>query len=147
MKKLTIVLLGVAFILSACKKEEETPPNPVLDIVSVEPSTVTEFDDSLVITISYVDPQSDLGYEDPDTYPLEVKDSRLENPDLYHVQPLAYEQVDAHIEGQIKLILSNLFRLGNGNSETTTLTIRMQDREGNWSNEAVSDQITINKKE
>ena len=142
-----LFFFSLLVIASCGPKDEGVPPNPVVEVLSVEPSVVTEFDDSLVVTIKYIDPQSDLGYEDPDVYPLEVKDSRLENPDLYHVQPLAYNETDAHIEGEIKLILSNLFRLGNGNSEQTVLTVRMQDREGNWSNEGNTEQITINKKE
>jgi len=144
MSKLILVffLLSILFF-SNCKKKENAPPNPTIEILSLEPSSIQEFNDEVIVHIKYTDPNGDLGEFDPDTYTLEVKDSRLQNPDLYHVAPLVYQGIEGEVQGEIKLVINNLFRIGNGATETATLTIRFQDKSGNWSNEAISPPFII----
>jgi hypothetical protein len=134
--------IGV-LLFSNCKKKEEIPPNPTLEIIAVEPTSVKEFEDKVTVSIKYTDPNADLGQFNPETYTLEVKDSRILTPDLFHVKPLVYEGLEGGVEGEINLVIKNLFRIGNGATESATLTIRFQDKSGNWSNEAISPQFTI----
>lgn len=146
--KAIISTLAIAALITACKKKEEPAPDPVptIEIVSISPSTVKEFQDSIIIKLKYKDANGDLGDQSPDEHSLYVKDSRLPNPDTYHVKPLAPISSDnIPIEGELTVKLNSLFLLGTGNSEATTLNIKLKDRAGNWSKEVTSAQITINK--
>jgi hypothetical protein len=142
-------LMMILFVLGACKKKKtETPPDPVptIEILSVSPAVVKEFQDSIIIKIKYHDANGDLGDESPDEHSLYVKDSRLPNPDTYHVKPLApITGEDIDIKGELIIKLNSLFLLGTGTKELTTLNIKLKDRAGNWSAEVTSPQITINK--
>ena len=148
-KKSTICfILFLAMFVVTCKKKTEPVPDPIptIEIVSVSPSTVKEFSDSVLIKLKYKDVNGDLGDISPDEHSLYVKDSRLPNADTYHVKPLAPISSDnIPIEGELTIKLNSLFLLGTGTSEITTLTIKIKDRAGNWSAEITSPQITINK--
>lgn len=142
-----ILPLFCLFVLAglSCKKKEEPPKEPSITFIEASPLVVTEFQDSVIVRFSYKDNNGDLGDESPDEYSLEVKDSRLPNPDYYHIQPLAPLGTSLKIEGELKVKVSSMFLLGNGATEITTLTIKLKDREGNWSNEIVTPTITIQK--
>ncbi|MDZ4663886.1 MAG: hypothetical protein SGJ15_03315 [Bacteroidota bacterium] len=146
--KALISTLAIAALLISCKKKEEPAPDPIptLEIVSISPSTVKEFQDSVIIKLKYKDANGDLGDQSPDLHSLYVKDSRLPNPDTYHVKPLAPISSDnIPIEGELTIKLNALFLLGTGTSEATTLNIKIKDRAGNWSKEVTSAQLTITK--
>lgn len=144
MKKLfTCILIG-GVLFSCKKKSADLPPEPTIELVSVSPTNLEQFKDSVVITLNYKDNNGDLGTESPDIYTLQVKDSRLANPDWYHIQPLAPLDHELKIEGSLSIRLNTMFLLGNGTQEFSTLTIKLQDRAGNWSNELVTSPITIN---
>lgn len=149
MKKLIIISCGLILSITACKKKKTSDPVdpvPTIEIVSVTPSVVKEYADSVLIKIKYHDANGDLGDESPDEHSLYVKDSRLPGPDTYHVKPLApITGEDINIHGEITIKLNGLFLLGTGTTELTTLYIKMKDRAGNWSAEVASPQITINK--
>jgi len=145
-KIITVCFISVLFFM--CKKKEEPAPDPIptLELISVSPSTVTEFTDSVLIKLRYTDKNGDLGDLSPDDRSLYVKDSRLPNPDMYHVKPLApVSENNIPIEGELTVKLNSLFILGTGTVEVTTLVIKMKDRAGNWTNELTSPQITIKK--
>lgn len=131
-----------------CKKKAKAvvDPVPTIELISINPSNVTEFKDSISITIKYKDANGDLGDENPDDLSLEIKDSRLSKADYYHVKPLAPNTgKDIPIEGELRIKLNSMFLLGTGTKESATLNIKFKDRAGNWSNEVVSSPITINK--
>lgn len=143
-----IVACFISILFFTCKKKTEPAPDPIptLELISVSPSTVTEFTDSVLIKLRYTDKNGDLGDSNPDERSLYVKDSRLPNPDYYHVKPLApISENNIPIEGELTVKLNSLFILGTGTVEVTTLVIKMKDRAGNWTNELTSPQITINK--
>lgn len=142
----------VGFVLigntSSCTKETQSSegnPVPSISLVSMEPATVKQFTDSLKITIQYNDGDGDIGFENADINSLEIKDSRLSKPDFYYVPPQAPLGSKIHIKGQLVVKLRNVFLLGTGASETTTMEIRLQDRSGNWSNKITTPEITITK--
>lgn len=138
-----------SILLSSCKKKKEEPepdPNPVIEFVSVSPTNMVQFQDSIVLKLKYKDTNGDLGDMDPDVRSLYVKDARLSKADYFHVKPLApVSSENIPIEGELTIKLNTLFLLGTGNSELTTLTIKLTDRAGHTSNEITSSQITINK--
>lgn len=142
MRKLLIYLSCFLF-LAACKKEEEINEVPEITFDSISSTTVVEFDNNISITVAYSDENGDIGYQDPDTYSLRVKDSRLAEYDWYHIPPLTPEMGELNIEGTFTVELNSLFLLGNSTQETTTFTLQLKDRSGNWSNQIVTPVVMI----
>jgi hypothetical protein len=105
--------------------------------------SVEEFSDTVTISFDYYDLSGDLGNMDPNVASLSVKDSRLENADLYHVLPLAPEGENVQIQGRLSVRLNNLFILGNDTVEELQFEVQIEDREGNWSNLLESDTISV----
>jgi hypothetical protein len=141
-----IALISLPLLLNSCKKEEDDQVQntaPTISIASLSTDSVKEFVDSVIVEISYQDAQGNLGSIDPDVNDLEVKDSRLSQPDFYHVKPLAPEGFTLNISGKLRIRLSTLFLLGIGDQETATFTIRLRDQSGEWSAPVTSDPITI----
>jgi hypothetical protein len=141
-----IALISLPLLLNSCKKEEDNQVEntaPTISIASLSTDSVKEFVDSVIVEISYQDAQGNLGSIDPDVNDLEVKDSRLSQPDFYHVKPLAPEGFTLNISGKLRIRLSTLFLLGIGDQETATFTIRLRDQSGEWSAPVTSDPITI----
>ena len=137
-----ILLLWIFF--SGCKEDKIlSDPVPFLKIESVTPTSVTQFQDSVIVLLSYDDGDGDLGFSNPDSTALEVTDSRFTVPDYYFVQALAPVGQVLHIRGSLRLALTPPFILGNGNQETIQYSIRIKDRAGNWSNTVTTPDITI----
>jgi hypothetical protein len=144
MKYLFIISL-TSFVLYSCKKKEKTlDPVPVIELVNVTPTNIAQFKDSVLVTIKYKDNNGDIGDQSPDEYSLSVKDSRLAVADWYHVQPLAPLGHELKFEGNIQVKINTMFLLGNGKQENSTLSIKLKDRAGHWSNEINTPAITIN---
>lgn len=144
---LMFCLMGASVTLWTCKKDKDedsiVPEEPEIAFVRLSTTEVEEFNNAITLTISYKDYQGDLGFANPDLYALEVKDSRLDSADRYHIPPLAPTGVNLVIEGHLDIELYSMFVLGNGDEEIANLTIRLSDRAGNWSNVITSPNITI----
>jgi hypothetical protein len=67
----------------------------------------------------------------------------LNAPDYYHIPPQTPNNQQLDIEGVFQINPNALFILGNAKEETTTYTIKIRDRAGNWSNEVVTSPIVI----
>ena len=132
-----------ALSLSGCRPGEVDPVAPELGFVSINATEVESSTTPLTVTLSYRDHQGDLGWSDPDVHALEVRDTRLDNPDTYHVPPLTPDGMELDIDGTFLVNLPPLFLLGNGGDEQTRLTFRITDRAGNASNEVESPLILI----
>ena len=102
-----VMLLGVFAFSSSCKKEEEIAEAkaPVIGVISIGPDSVKQFTDSVFVEIQYEDPNGDIGSADPDGQDIEVKDSRLNTPDYYHVKPLTPTGYSLFIRGKLKIKL------------------------------------------
>lgn len=142
-----LIILAVAMILAGCKKKlpDGFAAEPEIRLVSVEPTSIQQFQDSIIINLEYKDGDGDLGFEHPDSLSLRVQDARLTKPDWYFVKPLAPVGSNVPIQGILTFRLSGTFILGNGNQESTTFTIDLKDRNDNWSNQVVTPTITITK--
>lgn len=117
-----------------CKKDDDSPVAPVITFQSISVINVEQFNNNPIIKFAYEDFQGDLGEIDPDNYSLRVKDSRLSDYDWYHIPPMTPDLKELHIKGVYSLELPALFLLGSGTQESTSLTIQIRDRAGNWSN-------------
>lgn len=141
MKKL--VYLFSLLVLISCKKEESVSASPEITYESISTTEVESFQNSVEITFSYIDRDGDLGEPDPDLKTLRVKDARLSEADWYHVPPLTPELQALNVEGTFTVQLNPLFLLGNGDQETTSFTLQLQDRAGNKSNTIVTPEVLI----
>lgn len=144
MKSILYILIPV-IILSCKKKDEKYSTTPCIEYVGMTPTTTEEFKDQIRITIGYKDGDGDIGTQDPDSYTLFVKDARLADYDEYHVQPLSPPDQTLQIEGQFDVVLTGLFILDTNNSQSTSFSIVIKDRAGNWSNIVQTGSLTINK--
>ncbi len=134
MPKITILALVVFFAFGGCRKDDDIDLSPEIEFVSISDEEVENFANSVRVTIAYRDADGDLGSPDPDENTVRVKDARLPDYDWYHLQPLTPDLMPLSIEGTFVLELNPLFILGNGTQETTSFTIQVRDRAGNWSN-------------
>jgi len=141
-----VVLLLSVLALSACKKEKVNvmPKEPSIELISVGPAQITEFQTPVILRFSYKDGDGDLGRTDPDDHSLWVKDSRLSVADGYHIIPLAPPDQEIAIQGELVVELSPLFLLGNSDQEVMTYSFYVEDRAGNRSNTITTSAITIN---
>ena len=144
MKIVTYILLVFSIAFSSCKKDE-VDDDFLLRLIEIFPLDVVEYQENINIKIAYSHAQGFIGFSDPDYLSLEVKDSRLSNADYFHLVPLSPPQSDISISGEILIEIDAPFIFGNGSSETLIFTIRIQDKDKNWSNKVSTDLITVNK--
>ena len=142
MKRILFILLSV-LIISSCKKEDDSLFN--ISLLSTSPISLQEFQENIIVEIEYEHSKGFMGFYDPDYLSLEVKDSRLSNADYYHLIPLNPPNNELEIKGIIQLVIDAPFILGSGNLETLFFTMRIQDREGEWSNEISTPLISVSR--
>lgn len=147
MSRLITYLLIPTLFFAACSKEEEETEvlsaDPSISFVSLDPVEVENFKNSVTLVIKYKDNNGDIGFDDPDEFALWVKDSRLDSADYYHVPPQSPPGSNIIIEGQLEIVLNSIFILGNGSEEIMTLSVKLKDRAGHWSNIITTPTITI----
>ena len=147
--KYLLYIVSLSLLFTTCSKKEEdiveTGPEPQIAFVSLDPLVVENFKNSVTLTISYKDINGDLGFENPDVYSLSVKDGRLDEADMYHVPPLAPPGYEIPIQGNLQIVLNSMFILGNGETEYASLTVKIRDRAGHWSNAINTPSIVIKK--
>lgn len=134
------------YLSSSCTEVtlvEKPAGPPIIEYVDIQPREVKEFQDSILITFKYSDPDGDLGYENPDIRPLAIHDLRLETSDYQHVGLLAPIDANVDISGELTVKLKNTFLLGSSEKEVTTYELIFTDRAGNPSNPIQTDEISI----
>lgn len=145
-KKLGLFILIIVFY-TGCKKKKDPvfSISPAIELVSANPTTLTQFQDSLTFVIQYEDGDGDIGFDHPDSLSFIIHDGRLTEPDKFHIKPLAPPNTTLAITGTLTATLPTIFLLGSENiAEKTIFSIKIKDRAGNWSNTIFSPVITIN---
>jgi hypothetical protein len=140
-------LISILFTASACTKGEisELSEIPKIELQSISSNLITEFEDELIITISYEDGNGDIGFEETDQFALFVRDLRLQEFDEFYLGPIAPPDSNVPIQGELDIEFPNLFIFGNGETETTRFEIMLIDRAMNESNILTTDDVTIKK--
>jgi len=144
MRILKYILVAFLLLTFSCQKEEVEPEFKIT-LKNTTPTDLQEFQENVMVTIEYQHPEGFMGFSDPDYLSLEIHDSRLTNPDFYHLQPLSPPNQTISIQGEINVEIDSPFRFGNGNSETLTYSLRIQDNKKEWSNPVTTPIITVNK--
>lgn len=141
-KRSLLFVLFIIFGFNSCKKDEPSH-FPLIKFIDISPSKLVQYQTPIYIRFSYKDAQGDIGQDDPDTYSLEIRDSRLNAPDYYHIPPLSPPSKLLDISGELKIRINKLFLIGNSKQETTNFRVRIKDKEGNWSNEITTGSVVI----
>lgn len=144
-KKYNLLWLFALCILFACKEDEPLISNiPEISFVSVTPTTVKEYQDSIVFTISYEDGDGDLGENNPDIVNLFLTDNRINITYPYRISQLTPDGSTIAIQGNLSIILMNTGIIDSALSqEAATYSIYLKDRAGHNSNTITSSVITI----
>jgi len=141
---LFIILFTSCFLFFFFKKDKPVASDtPEISFVSATPSTVTEYADSLVLTISYKDGDGDLGENNPNVKNMFVTDNRIGITYPFRIQQLTPSGSSISIQGELNAVINNLAITDGSNSQTATFTIYVKDRAGNQSNSVTSSTITI----
>ena len=150
MKYALLLTFSVLLFLAACKKEAPLAitDEPAIALLSINKTSIQEFSDSLVFTISYRDGDGDLGIDNADSTVIEVVDNR-DPANLvfgYHLSPRAPNGTTLTVQGELSVVLKNVIILNStATSESTTFSIRIKDRAQHWSNAVETETITISK--
>lgn len=148
--KQAVLYLFILLTFSACKKE--TPPEiippisnkPYIVLISVNPTVVVEYQDSIIFKIFYQDGNGDLGYQDPDITSLYLIDTRIFTVEKFHIPLLAPENSNVAIQGELIVKLDRTILINpESTSENVVFKIQIQDRAGNFSNYIDCPPITV----
>ena len=143
MKKLFFIS-SILLIFSSCSKEEDQVIFNI-NLLNTFPTEIIEFQENIYVRIYYQHPDGFIGFSDPDYLSLEVKDSRLSQADYFHIIPVTPPENSLSITGELLVEIDSPFLFGNGIMELVNFTIRIQDRNLNWSNSIITPNITVNK--
>ena len=139
---LTLVVL----LAAACKKDPDIDlkdPVPQVLGVTVSPTTVHAFQDSVVFLVEYRDGDGDLGENSPSAKNLFLVDNRIGITETYRIQELAPSGATIPITGTLRVILPNTGTTNGASSQSANFTVYLRDRAGNESNHFVTSSITI----
>ena len=142
MKKLTYILFAIVLLFS-CEKEQVTSDTPIIEFKSISPTTVQEYSDEIIITISYSDGNGDLGENNPDIHNLFVEDNRNGIVYQFRIPHLAPDNNSIAIEGDFNITINGSGITDESSSQQVNYTIYVTDRAGNKSNTITTSTITI----
>lgn len=138
-----VVLFFVSLTIVSCKKAEEIGPIPEIEFISVTPSNVQEYADSIVFTIKYRDGDGDLGENASGAENFFLADSRNNVIYKFRIPQLAPDNSNIIIEGNLNVTLANTAIINGSASQTFTYSIYVKDRAGNQSNTVVTTPVTV----
>ena len=141
MKKVILLILPILFF--SCEKEDLKSPVPLLEFISITPEIAQEYEDEIIITISYFDVDGDLGENDPNVKNLFLTDNRNNITYEFRIQQLSPDNSTITIEGNLDISLSSTGITDSSNSQIVTFDIYVVDRANHQSNIVTSNPITI----
>lgn len=144
MKKLFYISTFV-ILISSCKKDKniEISTTPTIEFVSITPSTATEYQDKITITISYKDGDGNLGENTADVKNLFLTDTRNSVTYKYRIPQLAPSGESVTIQGNLPIEVPNTAIINGASSQIVSYTIYIVDRAGNVSNTVSTSAIMI----
>jgi hypothetical protein len=141
MKKVILLILPILFF--SCEKDDLKSPIPLLEFISITPEIAQEYEDEIIITISYFDGDGDLGENDPNVKNLFLTDNRNNITYEFRIQQLSPDNSTITIEGNLDISLSSTGITDSSNSQIVTFDIYVVDRANHQSNIVTSNPITI----
>jgi len=138
-----IIYLFAIVLLFSCEKEQVISNTPEIEFQSISPTTVQEYSDNIIITISYSDGNGDLGENNPDIHNLFVEDNRNGIVYQFRIPHLAPDNNSIAIEGDFNITINGSGITDESSSQQVNYTIYVTDRAGNKSNSISTSTITI----
>ncbi len=138
-----ILLLSVFCLIASCKKETGISTIPEIAFISISPSVVKEYKDSIVFTFSYTDGDGDLGENNADAKNLFLTDNRNGITYQFRIPLLAPTGSSVAIKGNLNVVLNNTGITNSASSQTVTYRIYVKDRAGNQSNSITTSAIKV----
>ena len=138
-----IIYLFAIVLLFSCEKEQVISNTPEIEFQSISPTTVQEYSDNIIITISYSDGNGDLGENNPDIHNLFVEDNRNGIVYQFRIPHLAPDNNSIAIEGDFNITINGSGITDESSSQQVNYTIYVTDRAGNRSNSISTSSITI----
>lgn len=138
-----LTLLSIVVWFGCSKESDPLDPVPSIKLLTVSPTQVVEYQDSIVFTIEYSDGDGDLGENDANVKNLFLTDLRNDVTYEYRIQQLAPDNANIPIQGQLDVKLPHTAILGSNGTETVKYQIYVTDRSGNTSNTITTGDITI----
>ncbi|MBK9271270.1 MAG: hypothetical protein IPM48_06705 [Saprospiraceae bacterium] len=146
----SVLLAFAILVLMSCHENADEPAFsiiPEIRFVGLSHDSIVEYKDVLTIHFKYQDGDGDLGFEEPESYAIFIRDARLSNFDGFYMGPVAPPGALIAVQGQLKVEFPSLFVFGNGKFERTKYFIYMVDRAGHKSNELTTPDVIIKKPE
>ena len=138
-----IIYLFVIVLLFSCEKEQVISDTPIIEFKSISPTTVQEYSDDIIITISYSDGNGDLGENNPDIHNLFVQDNRNGIVYQFRIPHLAPDNNSIAIEGDFNITINGSGITDESSNQQVSYAIYVTDRAGNKSNTITTSTITI----
>jgi len=138
-----IIYLFVIVLLFSCEKEQVISDTPIIEFKSISPTTVQEYSDDIIITISYSDGNGDLGENNPDIHNLFVQDNRNGIVYQFRIPHLAPDNNSIAIEGDFNITINGSGITDESSNQQVNYAVYVTDRAGNKSNTITTSTITI----
>ena len=138
-----IIYLFAIVLLFSCEKEQVISDTPIIEFKSISPTTVQEYSDDIIITITYSDGNGDLGQNDPDIHNLFVEDNRNGIVYQFRIPHLAPDNNSIAIEGDFNITINGSGITNESSSQQVNYSIYVTDRVENKSNTIITSNITI----
>ena len=138
-----IIYLFAIVLLFSCEKEQVISDTPIIGFKNISPTTVQEYSDDIIITITYSDGNGDLGQNDPDIHNLFVEDNRNGIVYQFRIPHLAPDNNSIAIEGDFNITINGSGITNESSSQQVNYSIYVTDRVGNNSNTITTSTITI----
>ena len=146
MKRLLSYIFILLVGLSSCKKEEDPrDPVPRIEIISIQPSIIKEYQDSVLIVVEYYDGDGDLGGVGADDYNMFAIDRRIDIPFEFRIKELVPGGVAVPVSGRMNLVIRNLFITDGSTQQQVDFEVYAVDKAGNESNKEITSKVLITK--
>lgn len=140
MKKLLLFISTITLCFSCANTSSNAPQ---ISLEEIGPGTITEFQDSIYMRISFFDQDGDLGENYTDEPNLFVVDNRLELVHEFRISNIVPNGAEVQIQGELEWTINSVYLTGNNASETVDYDIYLVDRAGNRSNVITTPSVEV----
>lgn len=140
------ILTGAFFLLGvfSCKKDKITfDPVPQIEVLSISPSTASEYTDPVTLTLNYKDGDGDLGENTSGVSNCFVKDNRIGIVSSFRIQQLAPDGSSVPITGTLNINLGGQGITDSTSQQNVTFDVYVVDRAGNHSNTVTTGPVKV----
>ena len=139
MKRVVYILMPL--LMASCGRGSSEAPQ--ISLEEVGPGTITEYQDSIYMRISFYDKDGDLGENFTDDPNLFVLDNRLGIAHEFRISNIVPGGAEVSIQGELEWTINSVYITGGEASEVVDYDIYVVDRAGNQSNILTTPSITV----